>query len=159
MPKMPSSRPEGWKCDPRLTIEALAFRRSVPGLLSPEGLGRINVTAWLYLDDRGVKQVQVNPNITLTQIRAEFGRAPTRDAETGIHSEGIAGQFFKDNPRFRVLEIFSERVPCKIMCAPMLRNYFPGVPWFYYYDRNSWRGNDGELIKRAGETLRVAYGL
>jgi hypothetical protein len=159
MPKMPSSRPEGWKCDPRLTIEALAFRRSVPGLLSPEGLGRINVTAWLYLDDRAVKQVQVNPNITIAEIRAEFGRAPTRDAETGIHSEGIAGQFFKNNPRFRVLEIFTERIPCKIMCAPMLRNYFPGVPWFYYYDRNSWRGNDGELIKRAGEALRAAYGL
>ena len=95
--------------------------------------------------------MKVNPNITLAQIRQEFGRAPTRDAETGIHSEGIAGQFFKENPRFRVLEIFSERIPCRIMCAPMLRHYFSEVPWFYYYDRDSWRGTEGELIKRAGE--------
>ena len=159
MPRMPSSLPDGWRCDPRLPIEALAFRSSVPSLLSLEGLGKINITAWLYLDEGGVKQVKVNPNITLAQIQAEFGRAPTRDAETGIHSEGIAGQFFKDNPRFRVLEIFSERIPCKRMCGPTLRHYFPGVPWSYYYDPNSWRGNDGELIKRAGEVLRVAYAL
>lgn len=159
MPKVPSSRPDGYKCDPRLPIEALIFRRSVPELMSLEGLGRINVTAWLYLDDHGVRQVKVNPNITLAQIRAEFGRAPTRDAEIGIHSEGIAGEFFRQNPGFRVLEIFSERIPCKIMCAPMLRHNFPGVPWFYYYDRNSWRGNNGELIRRAADALRAAYEL
>jgi hypothetical protein len=159
MPRMPSSRPQGWKCDPILLIEALAFRRSLPELLLPEGLGRINFTAWLYLDDHGVRQVRVSPNITLAQIREEFGRAPTRDAETGIHSEGLAAQFFQENPRFQVLEIFSERIPCRHMCAPMLRHSFPGVPWFYYYDRDSWIGNEGELIKRAGDALRVAYGL
>ena len=159
MPRTPSSRPDGLICDPRLPVEALAFRRAAPELLSLDGLGRINVTAWLYLDDRGVSQVKVNPNITIAQIRAEFGRAATPDAETGIHSEGIAGQFFKENPRYRVLQIFSERVPCRMMCAPMLRHYFAGVPWFYYYDRESWRGNEGELIKRAGEALKVAYGL
>jgi hypothetical protein len=48
MPKMPGSRPDGMKCDPRLPVEALAFR-----------------------------------------------------------------------------------IPCKVMCAPMRRHYFPGVPWFY----------------------------
>lgn len=157
--RTPSSRPDGLICDTRLPTEALAFRRDVPELLSAEGLGKINVTAWLYLDDRGLKQVKVNPNITLAQIRAEFGRAPTRDAETGIHSEGIAAEFFRTNPRFRVLQIFSERIPCKIMCAPMLRSYFPGVPWFYYYDRESWRGEAGEIIKRAASALKVAYGL
>lgn len=46
-----------------------------------------------------------------------------------------------------------------MMCAPMLKNYFPGVPWFYYYDRESWRGDQGELIKRAAAALKVAYGL
>src|SRR5579875_3734852 len=142
MPKIPSSRPPGLKCDPRLLTEALAYRRSSnPSLLTPEALGRINVTAWLYLDDHGVRQVKVNPNITIAQIRQEFGRAATRDAEIGIHSEGIAGEFFRVNPRFRVLEIFSERIPCRHMCAPMLRNSFPGVPWFYYYDPASWRGD------------------
>jgi hypothetical protein len=127
--------------------------------MSLEGLGRINVTSWLYLDDLGVRQVKVNPNITLAEIRAEFGRAPTRDAETGIHSEGIAGEFFRTHPKFRVLEIFSERIPCKMMCAPLLRHYFPGVPWFYYYDRDSWRDGEGEVVKRAAEALRVAYDL
>ncbi len=93
MPKLPSSRPDGLKCDPRLPIEALAYHRtSTPSLISQEALGRINVTAWLYVDDGGVTRVKVNPNITLAQIRDEFGRAPTRDAETGIHSEGIAGR-------------------------------------------------------------------
>ncbi len=160
MPKVPSSRPDGLKCDPRLPFEALSYRRtSTPPLVSPEALGRVNVTAWLYVDQSGFKRVAVNPNITLAQIKEEFGRAPTRDAETGIHSEGIAGQFFLENPRFRVLEIFSERIPCRKMCAPMLRHYFPGVPWFYYYDRESWRGTEGELIKRAGEALRLAYQL
>lgn len=160
MPKMPSSRPQGLRCDPRLLTEALGYRRTCnPPLVSPEALGKINVTAWLYLDEAGVRRVKVNPNITIAQIQQEFGRAPTRDAETGIHSEGIAGQFFKDNPRFRVLEIFSERIPCRKMCASMLHNNFPGVPWFYYYDRDSWRGSDGDLIKRAGEILKVAYGL
>lgn len=127
-------------------------------MLTPDGLGKINVTAWLYLDDRGKRKVQVNPNITLAQIWKEFGRAPTRDAETGIHSEGIAAQFFKENPRYRVLQIFSERIPCK-HCAPMLRNDFRGVPWFYYYDRNSWRGNGGELIRRVADILKTVYGL
>lgn len=46
-PGIPGSRPDGWKCDPLLPIEALAFRRSVPGLLTPEGLGRIKVTVCL----------------------------------------------------------------------------------------------------------------
>ena len=128
-------------------------------MMLPEGLGRINVTSWLYVDDRGVRKVKVNPNITLEQIRREFGRAPTSDAETGIHSEGIAAEFFRTNPRFRVLEIFSERIPCKKMCAPMLTHYFPGVPWFYYYDRNSWRGNNGQVIKWAADALRIAYDL
>lgn len=160
MPRMPSSRPHGLKCDQQLIIEALTYRRaSNPPLLSLDALGRINVTAWLYLDEQGIRRIKVNPNVTIAQIKAEFGPAPTRDAETGIHSEGIAGQFFKENPRFRVLEIFSERVPCRKMCAPMLNHYFPGVPWFYYYDRDSWRGSEGELIKRAGEALKVAYGL
>ena len=63
MPKVPTSRPDGYKCDPRLPIEALAFRRNIPELMSMHGLGRINVTAWLYLDDQGVRQVKVNPNI------------------------------------------------------------------------------------------------
>lgn len=159
MPLTPSSRPVGLTCDPRLPIEALAFRRSIPELLSEGGLGKVNVTAWLYFDDKGSMHVKVNPNITLAQIRAEFGRAPTRDAETGIHSEGIAAEFFRQNPRFRVLQVFSERIPCRMMCAPMLKNYFPGVPWFYYYDRESWRGDQGELIKRAAAALKVAYGL
>jgi hypothetical protein len=159
MPKMPNSRPDGWKCDLRLPAESLAYRKSVPELLSLEGLGRINITAWLYLDDQGNHKVKVNPNITVAEIRQEFGRAPTRDAETGIHSEGIAAEFFRLNPRYKVLQIFSERVPCRIMCAPLLQNYFPGVPWFYYYDRRSWRGSDGELIKRAAEILKCAYGI
>lgn len=131
MPKVPISQPDGRKCDPRLPIEALVYRRRfTPPLVSSEALGRINVTAWLYLDEAGFRRVKVNPNITLAEIRAEFGKAQTRDAEIGIHSEAIAGQFFKENPRFRVLEIFSERIPCRKMCAPMLRHYFKGVPWF-----------------------------
>jgi hypothetical protein len=159
MPKIPSSRPEGWKCDARLPIAALAYRKSNPELLTEDGLGRINITAWLYKDGRGDERIQVNPNITIAQIQKEFGRAPTRDAETGIHSEGIAAQFFKDNPGFRVLGIFSERIPCRLQCAPLLRKYFPGVPWFYYYDRDSWRGDGGQLLRKAAAALRVAYQL
>ncbi|MGC2637592.1 MAG: nucleic acid/nucleotide deaminase domain-containing protein [Acidobacteriaceae bacterium] len=159
MAKRPGSRPEGFQCDLRLPIAALAYRQENPELMTETGFGRINVTAWLYRNERGEEGIRVNPNITMAAIRKEFGRAPTRDAETGLHSEGIAAQFFKENPSFRVLAIFSERVPCRMQCAPLLRNYFPGVPWFYYYDRNSWRGDDGRLLKKAAAALRVAYEL
>ena len=159
MPKIPNSRPADWKCDLRLPAAALAYRRTIPELLLPEGLGRINVTAWLYRDDHGETRVQVNPNITIAQIQKEFGKAPTRDAETGVHSEGIAAEFFRTHPAYRVLQIFTERIPCPIMCAPLLHTYFPEVPWFYYYDRRSWRGNGGQLVRRAAEVLKSAYGL
>jgi hypothetical protein len=94
--------------------------------------------AWLYRDERGVECVKVNPNITIAQLRHQFGPPETPDAEVGIHSEAQAAEWFRTRPALRVLQIFSERVPCPMMCAPMLRRYFPGVPWYYYYDRRSW---------------------
>ena len=61
-------------------------------------------------------------------------------------------------PQFRVLQIFSERIPCPKMCAPMLRHNFPGVPWYYYYDRRSWIGDSqGGLVKTAAEVLKSSY--
>jgi hypothetical protein len=63
------------------------------------------------------------------------------------------------NPHLQVFQIFSERIPCAYMCAPLLRHYYPGVPWYYYYDSGSWRGTRGELLKHAGDILKSAYGL
>ena len=56
MPKIPTARPDGWRCNPRLPIEALGYRKNNPELLSLEGLGKINVTAWLYRDDQGAEK-------------------------------------------------------------------------------------------------------
>jgi hypothetical protein len=128
-------------------------------LTSARYLGAINVTAWLYRDKRGVEGILVNPNTTIAELLRQFGPADTPDAEVGIHSEGRAAEWFRTRPDLRVLQIFTERVPCAMMCAPLLRHYFPGVPWYYYYDRNSWRGPGGGLIRTAAQALKSAYGL
>jgi hypothetical protein len=117
------------------------------------------VTAWLYRDKQGVEGIQANPNITIAELRALFGRAATPQAEVGFHSEARAAEWFRLRPDLQVLQIFTERVPCIHMCAPLLRHYYPGVPWYYYYDSSSWVGNRGELLKRAGDILKTVYGL
>lgn len=165
MPKVPLKRPYYWSsnCDARLPQAALAFRLAQsPQLTSLSFLSRLNVTAWLYRDENGDEKVKVNPNITIQEIIKKFGRAETRDAEVGIHSEGVAAQWFRDQRRqheYQVVEIFSERIPCKKMCGPMLDSYFPGIPWFYYYDRSTWYGPSGRVDYNAGEVLKMAYGL
>ena len=161
MPKIPLSKPAySSPCDPRLPEAALRYRMNAsPQLTTRDRLGAINVTAWLYKDQRGVEGVQVNPNVTIAELTRLFGPAPTRDAEVGIHSEGRAAEWFRVRPDLHVIQIFSERIPCRQMCAPMLQHYYPGVPWYYYYDAGSWVGNRGELMKRAGDILKSAYGL
>jgi hypothetical protein len=130
-----------------------------PPWTTPEYLAAINVTAWLYQRKNGSVDIQVNPNTTIAELRKKFGRADTPDAEVGFHSEGKAAEWFRVQPELQVLQIFSERIPCRNMCGPMLEHYFPGVPWFYYYDRRSWIGSRGELVQGVAEALRVAYGL
>lgn len=160
MPKIPIARPLEARCDLRLPVAALNFRRrSVPPLTSLGHLGAINITAWLYRDKQGVEGIQVNPNTTIAELIRQFGAAETRDAEVGFHSEMHAAEWFRVRPTLQVLQIFSERIPCSKMCAPMLRTYFPSVPWFYYYDSNSWTGPAGERVKKAGAILKSAYGL
>ncbi len=128
-------------------------------MTSAKYLGAINVTAWLYRDKRGVEGILVNPNTTIAELLSQFGPADTPDAEVGFHSEGRAAEWFRTHPDLQVLQIFTERIPCAMMCAPLLRHYFPGVPWYYYYDRNSWRGPGGGLIRTAAQALKSAYGL
>lgn len=148
------------RCDPRLPQAALSFRlKNAPPLTDPRHLGAINVTAWLYKDKRGVEGVQVNPNTTIAELLQQFGPAETPDAEVGIHSEGKAAEWFRLRPDLRVLQIFSERIPCPKMCGPLLQHYFSGVPWFYYYDRRSWTGPGGKPLKTAADVLKTAYGL
>jgi len=160
VPKIPIAKPLEARCDMRLPEAALAFRmKNVPPLTSLKYLSAINITAWLYRDKQGVEGIQVNPNTTIVELLRQFGPAATPDAETGIHSEGKAAEWFRVRPDLRVLQIFSERIPCAKMCAPMMAHYFRGVPWFYYFDRNSWLGPGGALVKTAGEVLKSAYGL
>ena len=160
MPRVPSSYPaHAPRCDMRLPEAALAFRkRQAPSLTSLAHLGAMNITAWLYLDERGLESIQVNPNITIAELRRQFGPPDTPDAEVGIHSEMQAAEWFRLRPRLRVLQMFTERIPCQTMCAPMLRHYFPGVPSYYYYDRRSWiDGSRGGLVKTAAAALKSAY--
>jgi hypothetical protein len=130
-----------------------------PPLIGSKYLNAINITAWLYRDGLGVEGVQVNPNTTIPEPIKQFGPADTPDAEVGIHSEAKAAEWFRIRPNLRVLQIFSERVPCPYMCAPMLTHYFRWVPWFYYYDRTSWKGQGGRPVRNAAEILKSAYGL
>ena len=156
MLRVPSSHPNySPLCDPRLPQEALAFRMS-NGLATAQSLNAINVTAWLYRDKH--EGIQVNPNTTIAELREQFGPAETPDAEVGIHSEGRAAEYFRTHGELQVLQIFTERFPCRFTCAPLLRQYFPDVPWYYYFDRYSWV-QGGRLLKTAGQVLKSAYAL
>ena len=90
MPRIPSSRPfDAPQCDMRLPEAALRYRRTAnPVLTTPQALGAINVTAWLYRDRNGVEGIQVNPNVTIAELARAYGPAATPDAEVGLHSEG-----------------------------------------------------------------------
>jgi len=161
MPKTPSSEPPppfSPACDPRLPAAALAYR-TTQNLLSQTDLGAINVTAWLYRDPQGVQGVQVNPNVTIAQLKQQFGPAPTRDAETGFHSEAVAAEWFRTRRDLTVLQVFTERYPCSKMCAPLLKHYYPGIPWYFYYRPTSWTNDRGQFIPRAAGILKSAYGL
>jgi Xanthomonas XOO_2897-like deaminase len=133
--------------------EAALKYRIDNNITSYKDLCNLNITAWLYLDEQKVERIQINPNITIRQLQAQFGPADTRDAEVGIHSEGQAGQFFLTRQGLQVVQIFSERIPCAKMCAPMLDNYFKNIPVTYYYRRSSWPD------KNAGEVLGGIYGI
>jgi len=161
MPKAPNCKPtDSPCCDPRLPEAALRYRKTAtPQLTTRDALGAINVTAWLYKDRGGIEGIQVNPNVTIAELTRVFGPAQSPDAEVGFHSEGRAAEWFRVRPNLQVLQIFTERIPCRQMCAPLLKNYYPGVPWYYYYDASSWVGNRGELLQRAGDILKTAYGL
>ena len=161
MPRIPNAKPvHSPRCDPRLPEAALRYRRTtIPPMTSSDALGAVNVTAWLYRDANGVEGIQVNPNVTIVELKRLFGPATTPDAEVGFHSEGRAAEWFRSRPQLQVLQIFTERVPCPRMCAPLLRHYYPGVPWYYYYDSNSWRGTGGERLKRAADILKTVYSL
>jgi hypothetical protein len=138
----------------------LKFRlQHFPVLTTAAYLGALNVTVWLYRDKMGREGLQVNPNTTIKELIKQFGPADTPDAEVGIHSEAKAAEWFRLRPDLRVLQIFSERIPCPKMCGPMLRTYFPGVPWYYYYDKRSWIGTDGKLMKYSADILKSVYGL
>ena len=157
MPKIPSSRPDHAPvCDPRLPEAALEFRLR-HGLTQPAFFNALNVTAWLYREPSGETKVQVNPNVPIRDLVQQFGPAATPDAEVGFHSEMLAAQWFLERPTLRVLQLFTERAPCRGMCAPMLQRYFAHVPWYYYYDRASWRGPKGKVLRSPGEVLPSAY--
>lgn len=162
MVKLPHCRPcdsHNPRCDIRLREAALRFRRTQdPPLITLEYLGKINVTAWLYRDKQGIEGIKVNPNTTIAELLEHFGPAATPDAEVGIRSEAKAADWFRLKGNLRVPQIFSERIPCPKMCAPLLNNYFPGVPWYYYYDWNTWR-QGGRILKWPGEILKSVYGL
>jgi hypothetical protein len=161
MPRTPSSYPDyATPCDPRLPEAALKFRLTyAPPLITPRFLNGFNVTAWLYRDNGGEEGIQVDVNTTINELKRRFGPAETPDAEVGFHSEMKAAQWFRGKINLQVVQIFSERVPCWNSCGPMLRTYFPGIPWYYYYDRRSWIGANGKVIKYPADILKSVYGL
>ena len=141
------------RADMRLPEAAFKFRAD-NRLLGTDDMRHLNITAWLYRDNQGVEGVQVNPNCTIAELRAQFPPADPRDAvDVGIHSEGRAGEFFRTRRNLTVLQIFTERIPCSTQCAPLLANYFAGIPVFYYYDRRIWPD------KSAGDVLEGIYGI
>ncbi len=154
MLKMPSAVRSEDQSRVKVALAEAALKYRVDNsLTSYKDLCNLNITAWLYLDEQKVERIQVNPNITIRRLQGQFGPADTRDAEVGIHSEAQAGEFFRTRPGLQVLQIFSERIPCRAMCAPMLDNNFKNIPVTYYYRRESWPD------KNAGEVLGGIYGI
>jgi hypothetical protein len=135
---------------------ALAYRLE-HGLTDERSLGTINVTAWLYKDTQGREGVQVNPNIPIKQLR-NLG-TEHKNIPVGFHSEFMAAEWFRTKPKLRVLEIFTERIPCRD-CADFLRHWYESVPgWYYYVDRRSFPDDGGPIWKQTAEGLRNVYGL
>jgi hypothetical protein len=161
MPRAPSPFQDfAAPCDLRLPHAALNLRLNYPPPLTTlRFLNGFNVTAWLYQDKAGEQDIHVELNTTIEELRQRFGPAATPDAEVGFHSEMLAAQWFRGKPNLRVLQIFTERIPCPMMCSAMLRTYFPGVPWYYYYDRRSWIDANGVRMKNPADVLKSAYGL
>ena len=149
--RIPVSYP-AWSgpCNVRLPQEALAYRvRQNPPLTTLEYLGGFNITAWLYLDKGGHQHVIVNPNVRIADLIRQFGPADTPDAEVGFHSEFIAAEWFRTQRDVAgVLQIFSERIPCRERCGPFLKRCYPGVPWYYYYDRMTIPEKPATVLKR-----------
>src|SRR5947209_11042209 len=119
----PQCWPEGIaRCDARLPEEALRLRReNRPPLLSERYLNGFNVSVWLYRDASNKLDCKGFLNTTIAELNMRFGPAETPDAEVGFHSEMHAGQWFRENHQFKPVQMFSERIPCPKMCAPMLR--------------------------------------
>lgn len=166
MPRVPASTPSDWRdkmpmphCDPRLPEEALTYRR-MHALTDDRSLGAINVTAWLYRDEKGREHVQVNPNIPISELRKQNVNEETRTRNVGFHSEFMTAEWFRTKVGFRVLQIFTERVPCS-QCADFLRTFYRGVPcWYYYIDRKSLSGTTPqERYQQVVDGLRYVYGL
>jgi hypothetical protein len=103
--------------------------------------------------------VQVNPNVTISQLKQQHGPAATPDAEVGFHSEAVAAEWFRTRRDLKVLQVFTERYPCAKTCAPLLKDYYPGISWYFYYRSSSWTNDRGQFIARAAAILKSAYGL
>jgi hypothetical protein len=161
MPKRPQSFPlDAPPCDPRLLDAALDLRlHHPPPLTTDRFLNGFNVTAWLYQERTGTPAVKAFLNTTIEELVRKFGPAETPDAEVGFHSEMHAAQWFRTKSGIQILQIFSERIPCPKMCGPMLKSYYPGVPWYYYYNAGTWRRPNGRLEKYPAEVLKFVYGL
>jgi hypothetical protein len=129
-------------------------------LTDDRSLGAINVTAWLYRDEKGREHVQVNPNIPISELRKQNVNEETRTRNVGFHSEFMTAEWFRTKVGFRVLQIFTERVPCS-QCADFLRTFYRGVPcWYYYIDRKSLSGTTPqERYQQVVDGLRYVYGL
>lgn len=83
-------------------------------------------------------------NTTIEELDKEYGPGATA---VGIHSEVHAGQWCKEN-RIKPIMLFTERRPCRAMCASMLINNFSEVPWYYYYDYVSQTEPVAKVLER-----------
>ena len=146
-------------CDMMLPQKALEKRLEFQ-LTTDWDLNGFNFTTWLFQDKSGIRDIHFEVNTTKRELQRIFGRAETPEAETGFHSEEKATQWFLEHPGLQVLQIFSERMPCREKCRSTLRTHFSGVPWYYYYNKEDWKSSrNGKPLKCPAEVLRYKYGL
>src|SRR6267378_3241120 len=82
-------------------------------------------------DPRITRRVQVNAREprslhrrTADALTRATGSRDDSRIDPGEYEHYGAAESFRMQPRLRVLQISSERIPCPMLCGSMLRNYF-----------------------------------
>jgi len=138
-----------------LARQAFEYRKK-EGMLTPAKLSVYNVAVFKIVNGGRIDYI-TRRNRTIAELNAQHGAASDPPLGIGFHSEMLAADEFKLNPKYKdwtVVEIFTERTPCQDICKSSMAREFSGVPIYAYITRNSKLDAQGNA-----EALMMAYGV